>query len=96
MSTEPVSETRADLERLLGRELRHDAVITEQHAVAMASRVWNARVTHQPALPGGWAALMARGDARARDAFGPNTARLMSAKAAYDPDGVFAATPLPR
>jgi hypothetical protein len=31
------------------------------------------------ALPGGWAVLMAPGDRRARDAFGPNTDRLLTA-----------------
>jgi hypothetical protein len=47
------------------------------------------------ALPGGWAVLMAPGDRRARDAFGPNTDRLLAAKSHYDPAGVFRATPLP-
>jgi Berberine and berberine like len=47
------------------------------------------------ALPGGWANLMARGDQRARDAYGPNTSRLLAVKSHYDPDGVFAAIPLP-
>jgi hypothetical protein len=47
------------------------------------------------ALPGGWAVFMAAGDQRARDAFGPNTDRLLAAKSHYDPDGIFRATPLP-
>ena len=47
------------------------------------------------ALPGGWVNVMASGDPRARDAFGPNTQRLLAIKAQYDPDGVFAAQPLP-
>jgi hypothetical protein len=47
------------------------------------------------ALPGGWAVFMASGDQRARDAFGPNTDRLLAAKSHYDPDGIFRATPLP-
>jgi hypothetical protein len=48
------------------------------------------------ALAGGWANLMARGDQRARDAYGINTGRLLAAKSQYDPDGVFTAIPLPR
>jgi FAD/FMN-containing dehydrogenase len=47
------------------------------------------------ALPGGWANLMARGDQRARDAYGINTGRLVKVKSHYDPDGVFTAIPIP-
>ncbi len=47
------------------------------------------------ALPGGWANLMARGDQRAQDAYGINTGRLLAVKKYYDPDGIFAAIPLP-
>jgi FAD/FMN-containing dehydrogenase len=47
------------------------------------------------ALPGGWTNLMARGDPRARDAYGTNTSRLLAVKSHYDPDGVFTAIPLP-
>lgn len=38
---------------------------------------------------------MARGDQRARDAYGTNAGRLLAAKSHYDPDAVFAAIPLP-
>jgi FAD/FMN-containing dehydrogenase len=48
------------------------------------------------ALPGGRTNLMAHGDPRAQDAYGPNTNRLLAIKAHYDPDGVFTASPLPR
>jgi FAD/FMN-containing dehydrogenase len=47
------------------------------------------------ALAGGWANLMARGDPRARDAYGINTDRLLAIKSHYDPDGAFTASPLP-
>jgi hypothetical protein len=47
------------------------------------------------ALPGGRANLMAHGDPRAQDVYGPNTNRLLAVKAHYDPDRVFTATPLP-
>ena len=47
------------------------------------------------ALAGGWANLMARGDQRARDAYGINTGRLLAVKSHYDPDAVFTAIPLP-
>jgi FAD/FMN-containing dehydrogenase len=47
------------------------------------------------ALAGGWANLMARGDQRARDAYGVNSSRLLEIKSRYDPDVVFTAIPLP-
>jgi FAD/FMN-containing dehydrogenase len=47
------------------------------------------------ALPGGWANLMARGDQRARDAYGINTGRLVKVKSHYDLDAVFTAIPIP-
>jgi FAD/FMN-containing dehydrogenase len=47
------------------------------------------------ALAGGWANLMARGDQRARDAYGINSRRLLEIKSRYDPDAVFTAIPLP-
>lgn len=63
-----------------------------------AERAW-VRDTQQRldvvALPGGWTNLMAPDDPRARDAYGPNKARLLDVKARYDCDNVFTATPLP-
>jgi hypothetical protein len=47
------------------------------------------------ALAGGWANLMARGDQRARDAYGVNSRRLLEIKSHYDPDAVFIAIPMP-
>jgi hypothetical protein len=38
---------------------------------------------------------MARGDQRARDAYGLNSHRLLEIKSRYDPDAVFTAIPLP-
>ncbi|WP_224372966.1 FAD-binding oxidoreductase [Hyalangium versicolor] len=48
------------------------------------------------ALPGGYPNLLGPEHSdQIADAYGPNTGRLLAAKAAYDPDGVFTATPLP-
>jgi FAD binding domain/Berberine and berberine like len=53
------------------------------------------RLLDRHALAGGWAIRMNTDDARAQDAFGPNTERLLQIKRRYDPDGVFCATPIP-
>jgi FAD/FMN-containing dehydrogenase len=48
------------------------------------------------ALPGGYPNLLGASHTdQSSDAFGRNRDRLLAAKAAYDPDGVFTATPLP-
>ncbi|MGW8955755.1 FAD-binding oxidoreductase [Streptomyces sp. NPDC055709] len=48
------------------------------------------------ALPGGYPNMLDPGqDAEIAHAYGPNTARLLAAKARFDPDGTFTATPLP-
>ncbi len=48
------------------------------------------------ALPGGYPNLLGPDDhAQIAHAYGPNTARLLDAKARLDPTGVFTATPLP-
>ena len=47
-------------------------------------------------LPGGYPNLLGPDQhEQIRHAYGPNTARLLAAKARYDPDRVFTATPLP-
>jgi FAD/FMN-containing dehydrogenase len=68
------------------------------HGDGAAEKAWvheTERRLDPHALPGGWAVFMAPGDRRARDAFGPNTDRLLAAKSHYDPEGIFRATPLP-
>lgn len=48
-------------------------------------------------LPGGYVNLIGPDQAAQADAaYGDNAARLLAAKRTYDPEGVFAATPLPR
>ncbi|WP_432041810.1 FAD-binding oxidoreductase [Streptomyces cadmiisoli] len=48
------------------------------------------------ALPGGYPNMLGvRQHAEIADAYGPHTARLLAAKARFDPDGTFTATPLP-
>lgn len=48
------------------------------------------------ALPGGYPNLLTADEPeRVEHAYGPNTARLIAAKKAYDPGHVFTATPLP-
>lgn len=48
------------------------------------------------ALLGGYPNLLTDDEPeRVEHAYGPNTARLLAAKATYDPDNVFSATPLP-
>jgi len=48
------------------------------------------------ALPGGYPNLLAPDDrAQTAQAYGENAGRLLAAKARFDPDGVFTATPLP-
>jgi Berberine and berberine like len=50
----------------------------------------------QHALPGGYPNLLTADEPeRVEHAYGPNTARLIAAKKAYDPGNVFTATPLP-
>jgi FAD/FMN-containing dehydrogenase len=48
------------------------------------------------ALPGGYPNMLSPADhAQTARAYGPNAARLMAAKARFDPDAIFSATPLP-
>jgi len=48
------------------------------------------------ALPGAYPNLLATGDDRVVQSYGPNTKRLIDAKRHYDPDNVFfSAIPLP-
>ena len=48
MSAQPESDVRRRLEPLLRSDLPAESVITDPDAVAVASRVWNAQVAHQP------------------------------------------------
>jgi hypothetical protein len=48
------------------------------------------------ALPGRYPNLLTADEPeRVEHAYGPNAARLIAAKKAYDPDNIFTATPLP-
>jgi FAD/FMN-containing dehydrogenase len=50
----------------------------------------------QHALPGGYPNLLTADEPeRVEHAYGPNAARLIAVKKAYDPDSIFTATPLP-
>jgi hypothetical protein len=61
---------------------------------AWADRLWTALGPY--ALPGGYANLLGPGDHdQIAHAYGSNAIRLGSAKARYDPDGVFSSIPLP-
>jgi FAD binding domain len=61
---------------------------------AWAGAVSTALAPH--ALPGGYPGLLGPDDHdQIAVAYGPNTARLLAAKAHFDPDGIFSATPLP-
>jgi FAD/FMN-containing dehydrogenase len=66
---------------------------------AAPHRQWAATAAEQlspHALPGGYPSLLTTDEPeRVEHAYGPNAARLIAAKKAYDPDGVFTATPLP-
>ena len=84
---------------------RHDHLLVEIIAAwrpdedATAHRAWaddlDAALA-QDALPGGYPNLFGPdATGQAARAYGPNTARLIAAKAHYDPDGVFSATGLP-
>lgn len=62
--------------------------------VAWADSVSAALAPH--ALPGGYAGLLGSdADEQIAHAYGSNGARLRAAKAHFDPDGIFAAIPLP-
>ena len=68
------------------------------HGDGAAESVWvqdTERQSGRAPLPGGWVNLMARGDLRAKDAYGINADRLLAARSHYDPDGIFTAIPLP-
>ncbi|GAB2857474.1 FAD-dependent oxidoreductase [Actinoallomurus bryophytorum] len=61
---------------------------------AWADSVADALAPHS--LPGGYPNMLGPDDhAQNAEAYGPNTARLLAAKARFDPDGVFSATALP-
>jgi FAD/FMN-containing dehydrogenase len=66
---------------------------------AAAHRRWALAAAEQlspHALPGGYPALLTADEPeRVADAYGPNAARLIAVKEAYDPGSVFTATPLP-
>lgn len=84
---------------------RHDHFMVNvmarwQRGPDAAHRTWVRRTSaslRDYALPGGYPNVLGPDDVEQADqAYGSNTPRLLAVKSRLDPDGVFAATPLPR
>jgi hypothetical protein len=84
--------------------LRRDHLMVEVIAMwkqgpGHADRAWTrdtSSLLAPHALPGGYPNLLGPDDHdQIAHAYGPNTGRLLAAKARLDPDGVFSAIPLP-
>lgn len=76
-----------------------DVVASWDPGPGTAHRTWVRRTSaslREFALLGGYPNLLGPDDVEQADhAYGPNTSRLLAVKSRLDPDGVFAATPLP-
>lgn len=90
--------THARAAQAMAEQLGPQRVLLPGPAYDDALPIWNGTVQGRPAaaLPGGHPNLLAPGDHdQIAHACGPHAERLRAAKARFDPEGVFSATPLP-